>query len=827
MIGFARPLVLLGLAVIPVLFLFSGNRRGLAWRLGVLALLILAVAGPQIATRRTAQAVTFLVDRSPSVTATTTSQELEDQIDAIVAANPQRRVATIGFASRAWMISSPGTDRVPLPEAEQPLGDATDLAAAVDLALATRDPGTSLELVLLSDGRITDGLAGAIATAQRAGVPVSTLPIGHSAAGDVALTALDPPSQVELGRPFTVRVTVRAQEAGQATLAVYRDDALLIAQETALEAGLNAVSFSDTLDEPGLHVYRARVRGASDPVSENDALEAVVETLTKPQLLVVAPQGATGVTALLDASGRPFATSAGLPPLSELAGYREILLADTPLLSLSSDDVETLETFVGELGGGLVVVEGEEALRGFAGGGIETLLPVTYTVPQQGREASQAIVYLLDRSASMRGYAEGATKIDILKESVAASVELLDESALVGVVVFDREFAWLRPLEPLGDGTALYEGLRTLTATGGTDLYYPIVAALDALEPLDARMKSILLFSDGKTVDEYRDFEGLIDRLGADETIGLSAIAIGPDPNTPLLQALVSAATGTLYTASSYSALPEISVKATQRLSRSRFITGETAISGLLASGDLSGVPPLDGYALTFAKPTAEVLLSAGRDPVLARWRLGLGRVAALNTDLSGRWSGAWLAWQKGALLLDAVLTAAEPPGAVSVGLYPNVAVDASGIDLTIDARTPQGGFANFLDLSATLLPAGGTQPLEQINAGLYRTRFPVVDPGGYVLRIDDRTRETAATVSATVPYPAEYRATGPDMETLRSIAAQTGGRLLEDEMLPGNPGPPSLVRVDLHLPFLFGGLLLLLGELVFRKLAGRRTRGP
>ncbi len=826
MIGFSRPLVLLALITIPGLFLISRNRHGLPWRLCVLALLFFALAGPQVGQRRVVQAVTFLVDRSPSVTATTSHQEMEDQIDAIVSANPQRRFGTIAFADRAWVVHPTDAERLILPETEPALGERTNLGAAVDLALATRRPGESLELVLLSDGRITDGLDAAIAGAQQAGVPVSTLPIGRSASGDVALTALAPPSQVELDRPFAIHVTVRAQEAGQAMLAVYRDGTLLAAQETPLQPGLNTVSFSDALSEPGLHVYRARVRGPSDPIPENDVLEAIVETVTRPQLLVVDPQGSAAVTTLLDATGRPFSTSSAIPPLSELAGYREILLADTPLLRLSSEDVETLDAFVSELGGGLVVVEGTEALRGFAGGGIERLLPVSYTVPQQGREASQALVYLLDRSASMRGYAEGATKIDILKESVAASVELLDTETLVGVIVFDREFAWLRPVERLWDGTTLYEELRTLTATGGTDLYYPIVAALDALEPLDARMKSILLFSDGKTVDEYRDFEGLVDRLNANEEITLSGIAIGIDPNLPLLQTLASAGRGTLYTASNYAALPEISVQATQRLSRSRFVTGTTPASGSLAARDLADLPPLDGYALTFAKPSAEILLSAGRDPILARWRVGLGRVCALNTDLSGHWSGAWLSWEKGALLLDAILTAVEPAGAVAVGLHPSATVGDTGIDLVLDARTPQGGFANFLDLAATLLPSGESHDLEQVSAGLYRTTFPMQDPGGYAIRIDDHTRGMTTSLSVCVPYPAEYRATGLDSETLRSIAAQTGGRYLEDEILPGNSGTASLTRIDLHVPFLLAGLVLFLAELGWRKLP-RRPRGP
>jgi Ca-activated chloride channel homolog len=827
MIAFSRPLVLLALALIPALLLVSRNRRGLAWRLAVIALLVLALAGPQIGQRRTTQSVVFLIDRSPSVTATTSPQEIEDQIDAVASANPKRQFGAIAFADRAQVIASPNGSVPSLPETEAPLGEATHLARAVDLALATREPGTSLQLVLVSDGRITDGLPGAMAAAQRSGVPISTLAAGRSADEDVALAALEPPSQVEINRPFTIHVTVRAQKPGEATLAIYRDGELIVADTVPVAPGLSTVSFSDTLDTAGRHVYRARIRGTGDPITENDVLEAIVNTVAQPQLLVVAPQGAEAVAALLDASGRPFVETDTLPPLAELAGFREILLADTPLLSLSPDDVGVLETFVGNLGGGLVVAEGEAALSGFAGGGVERLLPVSYTVPQQGREASQAIVYLLDRSASMRGYAEGATKIDILKESVAASVELLDADALVGVIVFDREFAWLRPLEPLGDGTTLYEGLRSLTATGGTDLYYPIVGALDALETVDARLKSILLFSDGKTVDEYRDFDGLTERLSADGTVSLSAIAIGVDPNLSLLRSLVSASSGTLYTASNFASLPEISVKATQRLSRRRFITGETAVSGPLATGALEEIPSLNGYALTFAKPTAEVLLSAGQDPVLARWRFGLGWVAALNTDLAGRWTAPWLAWNKAPLLLDAVLTTAEPPGAVSVGLYPRAVATGRTIDLLVDARTPQGGFADFLDLSATLLPSEETRSLEQVNTGLYQARFPVGVPGGYAVRIDDLTRGSTTTLSVTVPYPEEYAATGPDTDTLRTIAEATGGKVLADEILPDDPAPPTLVRVDLHLPFLLGGLFLFLGELAWRKLAGRRSRGP
>jgi hypothetical protein len=140
-------------------------------------------------------------------------------------------------------------------------------------------------------------------------------------------------------------------------------------------------------------------------------------------------------------------------------------------------------------------------------------------------------------------------------------------------------------------------------------------------------MKHVLLFSDGKTVDEYRDFDGLFARLEGQKEITLSAIAIGRTPNLPLLSQLVQAGHGTLYTASDFSALPKISMQATERLSRSRFTTGKIAVDGPLAEGELQPLPPLHGYALTYPKPTAQVLLWAGGTRFLPAGALGWGRL--------------------------------------------------------------------------------------------------------------------------------------------------------------------------------------------------------
>jgi Mg-chelatase subunit ChlD len=562
------------------------------------------------------------------------------------------------------------------------------------------------------------------------------------------------------------------------------------------------------------------VRGLDDPWPENDTLAAFTATSEQPGILVLSESEAPPITALLVAAGRRFAIRRALPTIDGLASVRQIILSEFALTGLSSLDIATLRSFAADLGGSVLVVQGEGELRGYSGERLEAILPVTYSVPERADEAGLALVFLLDRSSSMRAHAEGGTKIEILQEAAAASVRTLAEQELIGILAFDREYAWLSPIAPVGDGEAIYERLRALTAEGGTDLYYPLVEALDSLSEVQARVKHIILLSDGRTVDEYRDYEGLYARL-ADGEVGVSVVAIGPHPNLQLLRGLVETAGGQLYQATDIGELPEVSVRATRQLSRGRFIEGSIEVDGPLLTGDLAALPALRGYSLTYPKPTAETLLRAGRDPVFVRWRLGGGWVAALNTDLSGHWSADWLAWSRGGTLLDAMLSSVEPSSPVSPGLQLRVSQEEEALHVVVDATDADGGFVEGLILRATVLPDGVEALLPQVGAGLYAERLPLPPRGGYALQVTDETRGRRSAVPFAVLYRAEYRGTGVDLQALEDVAARTGGTLMGPSFaLPFvDPERVGNATRPIHGAFLLAALGGFLLELALRKL--------
>ncbi|MBU0596084.1 VWA domain-containing protein, partial [Candidatus Bipolaricaulota bacterium] len=791
------------------------------------AVVVLALADPRVGTHRIDRNALILVDRSASMEATQSALDLHAILGEISAALPEWHLSVIEFASRAHVASPFGT--TPSLSPSIPFAaSSTKLEPAIDLALASLPSTGENHIILVSDGRFTDGIGSAVATAQAAGIPVSVFPAAHDVPTDVALAALRAPIEVQVGRTFEIAAEIEAQEPGEATLALYRDEELVRAELVDLQEGTNLHSIQDSLSDAGVYTYRALIKRVGDPIPQNDALSVLVRTTEQAHLLLVDRTDQPAIADMLDALGVTYDKELAIPPMEILSDYRQMILAGFPLSDLTSTDSARIETFVQELGGGLLLIGGEDDVRGYSAGDISDILPVSFVLPEKGQEASLAILFLLDRSASMQASDSGRVKIETLKEAAAASIALLPPDTLAGVIVFNRGFDWIAPIGPVEDGTALYEALRPLEAVGGTDIFFPIVEALDGLANVEARSKHILLISDGKTTDEPRDYPSLYRRLEETQDVTLTAIAIGELPNMPLLSSLVRAGHGALYQATNFASLPQVSIQATQRISRSRFVTGSTKVAGQLqALFPDTPIPPVGGYVVTYPKATAQILLWANEDPLAAHWRTGLGAVTVLNTDLEGRWSESWLEWPHVAGLLEVLLATTEPFTHSEIGLSVSIEQGEQTVAVLAEADN-DGEFANFLEISADLLPLAMREPMEQVGPGAYRVTFPRPSEGGYAVRVTDSTRDRSVITSLSVAYPAEYRRVGQDPATLALIAQSTGGSVLDETItLPEPVRASTAASYPIFRELLLAALALFLLDLALRKRPRRSTARP
>ena len=821
MIYFAHPLSLLAIPAIGLVlwFAFPRHRRQHMLRFAAVAAVLIALGEPEIAMQDSQEYAVFLVDRSASVHRTADLIDIERQIQTIVTEHPAWQFGVVDFAESASAVTALGQPFSGLPS-DHRFVDGSRFDKAIDVGLAMMPANGANRLILVSDGQLHGTTVAGVTAAQLAGVPVSVIPIGIEQSSDAQMSSLIAPSEVPSGQPFELRIEISAQTDMQATLAIYRDGDLISYDAISLARGATTYTLHDTLASQGFSEYTAVIKHDHDVFPENDARSALVQTTDRPSVLLVDPSSKSGIAALLDSIGVAYATAAAIPNLAVLSTYKQLVVAGLPLTDLTASSAASVEQFVENLGGGLLLVQGEDEVRGFNAGPIDELLPISYSTPEKERDPSLAIVYLLDRSRSMRELVELKAKIRILREATASSVFLLPPDTLVGLVGFSDTHRWIYPLQSVGNATEVYAALQSLRAEGGTELFAPLMDAVDTLIATEARVKHLLILSDGKTTDTTSDYPSLMTKISEQEDLTLSVIALGNDPNLPLLSELANAGKGILLHVVDYLTLPQATMDIAQRLGNSRFITGMIEVSGTLAtSAEYSSIPPLSGYVLTYPRALSTILLTAGEDPIATTWRTGLGNVTILNTDLSGAWSEDWLNWPQLSTLFEKLLRTTEPVVPASDGLFPSVSLDQETAEVLVDARTSTGGFANFLEIEATLLPEESDLQLVQVAPGVYRARFPISEQGGYAINIVDQSTGRSARHSFTVPYATEYQTIGRNEDELQRIAEATGGAIL-----PGGSLEDAVRRVTAASPrplfpiFLLLSLVLFLADLGFRK---------
>src|SRR6516165_12051289 len=121
------------------------------------------------------------------------------------------------------------------------------------------------------------------------------------------------------------------------------------------------------------------------------------------------------------------------------------MLSNVPATAMSTRQMNNIRTYVQELGGGLIMLGGDQAfgLGGYYKTTIEEILPVRSDFEKEKEKPSLAMVLVIDKSGSM-----GGVKIEMAKEAAKSAVELLGASDKVGVIAFEGETYWIAEVQP-------------------------------------------------------------------------------------------------------------------------------------------------------------------------------------------------------------------------------------------------------------------------------------------------------------------------------------------------------------------------------------------
>ena len=823
--------------------------------------LILSLAGLEIVRRSDDLAVVFLVDHSDSMPQAARADAFNYIRQAMQAMGAEDQSAVVVFGRDAVVERSMSSNHELPPITSSPDPSQTDIGTAMRLGMALFPPDRARRMIILSDGRSTQGdTAQAAQFAGALDVDLLIAPFEVAPQDEVWLTDVEAPGTLREGERFDLSLAIDSTKDTQAEVRVFADEALVFDQAHQLIRGLQRVRIPLIAGSPGFVRYRVQIETDTDSAYQNNELSAFSRVLGPPRLLLVAPAvgepiGLSGeqrpdeaaqLETALKASG--FVVERILPqqvPLGSLAGlaeYNAVVLVDVPARQLSLRQMTHLQSYVRDLGGGLLAVGGPTSfgVGGYFRTPLEEILPVDMQIKDELRRPTLTMVFVIDRSGSMGESSGGTAKIELAKEAVARSAELLFSGDRVGVVAFDEAASWVVPITEVGDSQEIVGAVGSLAAGGGTDILAGLQAAARILPGDPAAVKHIILLTDGGA--DPAGIPELVSRLHAEDGITLSAVGIGSDAAS-FLADLAEQGGGRYHFAPDAESIPSIFTEETALVARSYIVEQTFYPEQVGRSPILSGLtqtPPLYGYVATSTKDLTRLLLtSPAKDPILAVWQYGLGQAAAFTSDATGRWGRDWVSWPGYVTFWGQVARAVTADHQASP-LQVRVEADDSQAIVKVEARAESGGNINGLQLEANVLGPGGereTLMLEQVAPGRYQAAFSPRERGAYVIRVAGTGKDEAisATSGWVMPYSPEYRHLVSGASPLRDLLQANKAHLADAD--PRAAFAHTRSRLTTPLPMrpwaLALAAILLVMDIASRRLVvgraelGRAVRAP
>lgn len=673
--------------------------------------------------------------------------------------------------------------------------DGTDISSALELGFSLIPPDKVPAFVLLSDGNATRG--DAISTALRLAMPVSVIPLPPGNAPEVQVDAVRISANVQQGEPFLLEAVVSSNREQRGKITVFRGDSKILESSRMLSVGENLFSFEQILDHQGRELYTVNVESEEDTILENNTASGLVFAEGEARILLLESDIDSLRDFVFTMREQGIELDARTPrempqSLEALEKYDAVILSDVPASEIPNEKMELLKLYVQNLGGGLLMLGGERSfgLGGYYRTPIEEILPVRCDFEREKENPSLALALVIDRSGSM-----GGENMELAKDAAKGVLELLTPRDYVAVIAFDHEVYPIVPLQNVSSPALIRAAISTIEASGGTAIYAPMVEAFTQLEKVPAKIKHVILLTDGYS--EEGDFEGITKKMGGAK-ITVSTVGIGSSDND-LLKKIAETGNGRHYECSDPQSVPQVFAKETIAVGKSAiqekpFLPVLISPTEVFSGIDFDSAPPLLGHVMTEVKPTAQFILATEDSaPLLAWWRDGLGISVAFTSDAKPRWAAEWMLWSSYPQFWSQLLRFSMRKSDVR-----RCTVDwereEDGVRITLDVLDEKESFLNRgTGKVLAFAPENGIEnekeplderirreyPLLQIAPGRYETRIPTPDPGEYHFRISlEHGEKTIFSQSRgiVIDYPEELRWKKTNEDFLRRIADLSGG---------------------------------------------------
>jgi uncharacterized membrane protein/uncharacterized protein YegL len=761
-------------------------------RSAIVAMLALALTQPVIYRSGTWVSVIYLLDVSESASPAAVQSAIQWIRETNDSGHPAH-ARYVPFGANASVFETLAQLRaVPVAETSDAGGSvdddaidrsATNIEGAVERALHNFAPHHLKRLVLITDGHENAGqVTNVLPRLKAAGVHAYTMPLPARTASDVWVESIAGPSDRAAEEQFPLDVHIYSQKATSAEVRLRYGDKRLGQRNVQLVPGLNRVTFETSItDEAGPITIEAEVSAPDDSFPANNIFRSSMVVKGKSKVLYVESraESARYLQRALSMEGFSVTTVApGAMPATVvgLDAYDAIVLSDVARSSLSEQQMRAVATYVQDLGGGFILVGGENvygADGGYSKTDVEKVLPVTFDAKKPHQTV--AMIVVLDKSGSM-----GSEEMGYAKEAAKAPLAFLRNTDSFGVVAFDSNFYWPVPFQKAESRQQMIQAISTIASGGETDVFPALEAAYVELARSSSELKHVILMSDGHTPPAY--FERLVTKM-AEAKITVSTVALGASADNMLLALIAQWGQGRTYYVTNPSRVAQVFSDETElatgsTLREEPFTPVVKKAVQAFKGVDFTTAPPLLGYVATKSKETSEILLESNRgEPILARWQYGLGKTAVFTSDLKDRWAADWLGWRGyskfwSQLVREIMRTPDDS------GFDVRVARDQDRATIAIDAVEKNGRFRNKLTSELRVVAPDqsvSSVPIHQVGPGSYEAAFPLSQRGSYVFHALGENGGVSRALAYA--YPDEYHFYPPNTDLLRAISSATKGR--------------------------------------------------
>jgi hypothetical protein len=668
----------------------------------------------------------------------------------------------------------------------------TMMADAINFVLSTRDTRRASRILLLSDGLSTQPLGGLEAALQAADVPLDYRLVNVAGEGDVQVDGVVAPQSVAQGEPFVLDVRMSGRSQQPVRLELREGGRFLTSADVDLRAGRAAARFTHRMTGAGAAKITATLTAVNDPRPENNSAHVWVESVAPPRVVLVSDFVEDPLRAVLERENVPVQqVEAAVADIGVLAGASCVILNNVPASAVRAEFLHALDFYVRSQGGGLLMAGGRQS---FGSGGyfespIDELLPVSMELREEHRKLTIALAIVMDRSGSMAMTVGGQTKMQLANEGAARSIELLGERDQVCVLAVDTQSHIIVPLVQAGPSRkeAIARARSVASMGGGIYVYTGLKDAWSLLEKSQAGTRHIILFSDAADSEEPGDYVSLIEKIRRQNgTISVIGLGTRADPDAAFIEDVARRGGGRIFFNDNAADLPALFAQETVSVARSTFITETT---GTEATGQWADVSPqkldflraVNGYNLCYLRPEARMSL-ASRDeysaPLVAHWRRGIGRVAAVTFPLAGEHSNLarnWAGYPDLVLALVRWLSGERRPPGLAMRTF------LDGGMLEVEFFYDEGWADRIAAAMPELVLASGTNSKgeraqwDEMRPGYFRGRVEL--ESGEVIRGAVVVGDTSLAFGpVSTAESSEWRYEPARVANLRALSASSGG---------------------------------------------------